>query len=259
MSDTQPPLEYLVECSKASLESFQLSRLNRASNLQKEFSQVAEEWVQTEVSFRLARWILDGRQLQACPLDSPRLRTALPEPRAQLNLEVVPKLESVSDEKQIERTLSRISREGNPHQRQTDERCKLVEEKMPAMNEWSEQQMEAHLENLADQLSLREKSETALQTRPQISCLAATELCALEIYALGPPEPHSLGLARTAEPGFSCRKFESQLHMEIVAPPTAHESPIAEPSKSHRLLRAVSRHAGPSETHFCDRSLASAS
>ena len=51
MSDTQPPLEYLVECSKASLESFQLSRLNRASNLQKECSQVVEEWVQRKCRF----------------------------------------------------------------------------------------------------------------------------------------------------------------------------------------------------------------
>ena len=64
MSDTQPPLEYLVDCSQASLESFELSRSDRASNLRKELCQVADEWVQAEVSFRLARWILDRKRAE---------------------------------------------------------------------------------------------------------------------------------------------------------------------------------------------------
>lgn len=259
MSDTQPPLEYLVECSKASLESFQLSRLNRASNLQKEFSQVAEEWVQAEVSLRVAGWILERRSIGVSPPDLSRPETPIYEPCARLNLEIAPKLESACDQKQIERTLSRMSREGNRHQRQLDDRCKLAEDKMPAMHEWSEQQIEAHLEKLADQLSLREKSETALRTRSQISYRASTELCALEIYALGPPEPHSLGVSRIAESHSPCRKIEYHLHLKILAPPTAHESPNAVSLKSHRLLQATSRRAEPSDTRRCDPLLASAS
>jgi hypothetical protein len=61
VQDSEPSLEYLLGCSKISLESFGLSRLNRASNLRKELSQVAEEWVAAEVSFRLARLIVDRR------------------------------------------------------------------------------------------------------------------------------------------------------------------------------------------------------
>jgi len=259
MSDTQPPLEYLVECSKASLESFQLSRLNRASNLQKECSQVVEEWVQTQVSFHLARWILEHRSVGLSPPDLSQPETPRSEPCAQLNLEIVSELESGSEEKQIERKLSRMSWEGCHHQRQSDNRCKLAVDKVPAMHEWSEPQIEAHLESLADQLSLREKSEAALRTRSQISHRASTELCALEIYALGPPESHSLGAARSAGSGFSSRKVEYHLHLEILAPPAAHESPLALCPKSHRLLRAASPREGLSDTRRCDHRLASAS
>ena len=62
MSDTASSLQYLLACSEASLESFELSRLNRASNLRKELSQVAEEWVEAEVSSRLARLIVERRR-----------------------------------------------------------------------------------------------------------------------------------------------------------------------------------------------------
>lgn len=76
MRDTQPPLEYLAECSVKSLESFELSRWNRASNLRKELSQVVEEWVQVEVSSRLARWIVERRNVRAGPPHSSRPQDA---------------------------------------------------------------------------------------------------------------------------------------------------------------------------------------
>jgi hypothetical protein len=64
MSDTQPPLEYLVMSSKATLESFELSRLNRAANLRKELRAVVEEWIQAEVDARVARCLLECRRAQ---------------------------------------------------------------------------------------------------------------------------------------------------------------------------------------------------
>src|SRR5690348_3532982 len=49
MSDNQPPLEYLLKCSQISLDSYELSRLNKASNLRHEFLTIAEEWIREEV------------------------------------------------------------------------------------------------------------------------------------------------------------------------------------------------------------------
>lgn len=60
MSDTQP-LAYLITNSKDSLESYELSRLNRASNLRKEMLQVLERWIDAETQARMARSILDWR------------------------------------------------------------------------------------------------------------------------------------------------------------------------------------------------------
>jgi hypothetical protein len=97
MSDTQPPLEYLVESSQASLESFELSRLNRASNLRKELCQVADEWVQAEVSFRLARWILDRKRAETFSPDSSRSRIPELVPCDQLTLDLFPEARHDAD------------------------------------------------------------------------------------------------------------------------------------------------------------------
>ena len=65
MSATRPPLDYLVTCSQMSLESVELSRLNLASNLRKEFQQILEEWIDSEVDARLARSVLEWRRAQS--------------------------------------------------------------------------------------------------------------------------------------------------------------------------------------------------
>ncbi len=65
MSATRPPLDYLVNCSQMSLESVELSRLNLASNLRKEFQQILEEWIDSEVDARLARSVLEWRRAQS--------------------------------------------------------------------------------------------------------------------------------------------------------------------------------------------------
>jgi hypothetical protein len=62
MGSTHPPLESLLTFSQNCLEGFEHSRLNRISNLRKEFREIVEEWIEFEIEARLARWILEGRQ-----------------------------------------------------------------------------------------------------------------------------------------------------------------------------------------------------
>jgi hypothetical protein len=81
MNENQPPLEYLVTSSQTAVESFELSRLNRVSNLRKEIRQIVDEWIAAESEARIARWILDCRRGQtddAAPLSTPATE-ALPE------------------------------------------------------------------------------------------------------------------------------------------------------------------------------------
>lgn len=53
---------YLETCSEVSLESYELSRLNRASNLRKKMSEMIEEWVQCEVDARVARLTMESKR-----------------------------------------------------------------------------------------------------------------------------------------------------------------------------------------------------
>jgi hypothetical protein len=64
MRAPQPPLEYLVTASQASLEAFELAQLNRSANLRKELRDILDEWLQTEVDARVSRWILECRRAQ---------------------------------------------------------------------------------------------------------------------------------------------------------------------------------------------------
>lgn len=52
-----------MELSHNCLEGFELSRLNRISNLRKEFHQLLAEWIEFEIEARFARWVLDYRRL----------------------------------------------------------------------------------------------------------------------------------------------------------------------------------------------------
>jgi hypothetical protein len=62
MSATRPSLDYLASCSEMSLESVELSRLNVAANLRKEFHEILEEWIDSEVDAQLARTLLEWRR-----------------------------------------------------------------------------------------------------------------------------------------------------------------------------------------------------
>lgn len=88
MGVTRPPLEYLASCSKVALESFELSRLNEASNYRKEVQQILQGWIDTEVDARLARWILESKQAQA--RDGFQAAMAQPAPLKQLDLSFLP-------------------------------------------------------------------------------------------------------------------------------------------------------------------------
>jgi hypothetical protein len=66
MSESKPPLEYLLRCSEPSLEGIELSELNHAANLRRKSSEllarILDQWVEAEVQARLARLIRDARQ-----------------------------------------------------------------------------------------------------------------------------------------------------------------------------------------------------
>lgn len=62
MGEPRPVVKYLLSCSKPSLESFELARLNLVANLRKELRDLVERWVDAEVEARLARVILDQRR-----------------------------------------------------------------------------------------------------------------------------------------------------------------------------------------------------
>lgn len=87
MSDLHPALNYLLMSTQNSLESFELSRLNQASNLRKELRQVCEEWVRAEVEAQIARWILECRRSETRGSPSELLLPAEPTESGQLAMD----------------------------------------------------------------------------------------------------------------------------------------------------------------------------
>ena len=67
MRANRPSVDYLANCSKAALESLELSRLNVAANLRKQFHQVLSELIEQEVDARLARAMLEMASRTASP------------------------------------------------------------------------------------------------------------------------------------------------------------------------------------------------
>ncbi|HKF52564.1 MAG TPA: hypothetical protein VKB26_09645 [Candidatus Acidoferrales bacterium] len=65
MKTTKPLLEYLATCSKISLESFELARLNDRANLRKRMIELMDELVEVDIQARIAEWILVHRRSQA--------------------------------------------------------------------------------------------------------------------------------------------------------------------------------------------------
>ena len=77
MSDIQA-LAYLLSSSMISLQSYELLRLNRASNLRKEMLQLLDEWVDAETEARLAREILEWKHTEPEPKDNDSFSTLEP-------------------------------------------------------------------------------------------------------------------------------------------------------------------------------------
>ena len=57
-----PNLQYLREASAASLESFELSRLNHAANLRREIGALIDQWIQDSSEALMARWLIEHRR-----------------------------------------------------------------------------------------------------------------------------------------------------------------------------------------------------
>jgi len=81
MGSALSAFEYLATCSEPAVESYELSRLNRAANLRKTVRQLIEEWIQCEVEAQLAHWRRDGRREHASTGEMPPAErdVALPE------------------------------------------------------------------------------------------------------------------------------------------------------------------------------------
>lgn len=63
MSDSRltPPWDFFHDASIASLESFELSRLNSAANLRRQVTALLDQWVDDNSQALLARWVRDRR------------------------------------------------------------------------------------------------------------------------------------------------------------------------------------------------------
>jgi polysaccharide pyruvyl transferase WcaK-like protein len=80
-----PPLDYLQAASRASLQSFELTRLNHAANLRQEIATLIDQWIQETSEAMLARWMLDHHKtLQSSPISPAELVRTLVDPAANL-------------------------------------------------------------------------------------------------------------------------------------------------------------------------------
>lgn len=80
-----PPLDYLLAASRASLQSFELTRLNHAANLRQEIGALMDQWIQETSEALLARWILDHhKSLQSSPMSPTEVVRTLVDPVATL-------------------------------------------------------------------------------------------------------------------------------------------------------------------------------
>jgi hypothetical protein len=56
---SQPPWNFLLSASRASLQSFELTRLSHAANLRKEIGALLDQWLDENTCAMLARWLLE--------------------------------------------------------------------------------------------------------------------------------------------------------------------------------------------------------
>lgn len=81
MTRFSPPLDYLQAASRASLQSYELARLNHAANLRQEIAALIDQWIQETSEALLARWMLDHhKSLQPAPMTSAEVARTLVDP-----------------------------------------------------------------------------------------------------------------------------------------------------------------------------------
>lgn len=91
-----PPLDYLQAASRASLQSFELTRLNHAANLRQEIAALIDQWIQETTEALLARWMLDHhKSLQSSPMSHSDVVRTLIDPAATLFPEAAPPLSDI--------------------------------------------------------------------------------------------------------------------------------------------------------------------
>ena len=61
-----PPWDFFRDASIASLESFELSRLNSSANLRRQILALLDQWVDDNSNALLARWLRDQRKIIGC-------------------------------------------------------------------------------------------------------------------------------------------------------------------------------------------------
>jgi hypothetical protein len=62
-SQSEPPWDFFHDASAASLQSFELSRLNHAANIRREVGALLDQWVNDNSQALLARWVREQRAL----------------------------------------------------------------------------------------------------------------------------------------------------------------------------------------------------
>jgi hypothetical protein len=60
---SEPPWDFFHDASIASLQSFELSRLNQAANIRREIGALLDQWVSENSQALLARWVREQRGL----------------------------------------------------------------------------------------------------------------------------------------------------------------------------------------------------
>jgi len=74
MGSVCPSFDYLATCSETSLESFELSRLDRISTIRRDVQELIQQWIGYEVELRLARSRRDSLRTEDC--GGPAVRAA---------------------------------------------------------------------------------------------------------------------------------------------------------------------------------------
>ena len=57
-----PPLSFLLEASRTSLQDLELAALNRSANLGKAVRSELQQWIEQSAAAMLARWMIEHRE-----------------------------------------------------------------------------------------------------------------------------------------------------------------------------------------------------